>query len=380
MPPPQVTFVLPVYNAEKYLRFCLDSIINQSIPEIEVICINDCSTDTSSAILSEYAQRDSRITVINFDKNKGPGAARNAGLGAASGDFIRMVDPDDFIPLESTDYLLKAAKQNNSDFVRGAVWHCDDAGKKVNKNILSPKQGVGRAKMDYRMINYIGQHWTFLLRTEVVLGSGVRYDENMRNGQDAAFMIDLLPYLKKVSLIPESVYNYRVNSESTMHKKRDRQFYHNVFSLYRRAYHVFAGSDLEELADTYLYSHCCGYFPQNILVSIPENLSIDQGIIVLKDLRALFSEFKAKQLCFFRKQNWQSKREVPKDMKYLLLLLENDMFFEGYALLKDLQIRKKKQRTLKKQLNVYQKNIDTIYASTFWRITAPLRWVRNVIK
>ncbi len=377
---PQVTFILPVYNAEKYLSFCLDSILNQSFHNLEIICVNDCSEDTSASILSDYVRRDSRITTINCSKNIGPGAARNIGLDAADGEFVRMVDSDDFIPPYSTEHLLKAAKQFNSDFVRGGVWYCDSTGKKVEKNSLSPKKKVERAAMDHRMIDYFPHHWAFLYRTGALRASGVRYDEAMRNGQDAAFMIDLAPHMSKVSLVPEGVYNYRVNSGSVMRKKRTQQFYLNVFSLYSRAKKQYSEVGLIEVADSYLYSHCCGYLPDNILNSLPAYLPLDQGIGVLKELQKLFLEMKARSLCFSEKYSWQKKRKVPQKMKYLLLLLENNLFSEGYASIQDYRIHQKKQATITKQINLYKKRIDVIHSSSSWKITAPLRFLRSKVE
>ncbi len=380
MLPSQVTFIVPVYNTEKYLEICLDSIINQTVHELEIICVDDCSTDCSAAILSKYAQKDSRIVVIRFDKNKGPGAARNAGLKVAKGKFIRVVDSDDFIPRESTENLLAAAEQYDSDFVRGGVHYCNSTGEKTRRNALSPKVRIGRAVMGYQMINYFPHHWALLYRTATLRSSNVRYDENMRNGQDTAFMIDLAPHMEKVSLIPEVVYFYRVSFGSTMTRKRDRQFYLNIFSLYSRANRQLTKAELKEIADSYLYSHCCGYLPENILSSIPEYLPYEQGIIVLQELQKLFLEVNAKTLCFTDMYSWQKQRKAPQIMKYLLLLLENDLFPEAYAALKYNRIEQKRQITIEKQISLCKSKTDAIHSSISWKITAPLRFVRKKIK
>ena len=92
---PAVSIVLPVYNMEKYLRECLDSIINQTMTDIEVICVNDASTDSSLDILREYAAKDSRVIIIDSETNNGLGGARNLGLPHATGKYLIYLDSDD---------------------------------------------------------------------------------------------------------------------------------------------------------------------------------------------------------------------------------------------------------------------------------------------
>ena len=91
----KITVIIPVYNVEKYLQKALDSIINQTLKDIEIICVDDCSTDSSFEILQEYGQKDSRIKILQTDANSGPGIARNKALDIAQGEYILFVDPDD---------------------------------------------------------------------------------------------------------------------------------------------------------------------------------------------------------------------------------------------------------------------------------------------
>ena len=93
----KISIIIPVYNTEKYLRRCIESAINQTLKDIEIICIDDASTDNSLNILNEYATKDKRIKVIVFKKNNGVGRARNEALRIASGEFIGFIDSDDFV-------------------------------------------------------------------------------------------------------------------------------------------------------------------------------------------------------------------------------------------------------------------------------------------
>ena len=112
MAKPKISILVAVYNAEKYLRKCLDSLVNQTLTDIEIICIDDFSADSSLAILHEYADRDARITVLTNDRNLGPSRSRNLGLEIASGEFITMLDSDDWF---SADALRQAYDKFQSD-------------------------------------------------------------------------------------------------------------------------------------------------------------------------------------------------------------------------------------------------------------------------
>ncbi len=117
---PKVSVIIPVYNTEKYLRKCLDSVCNQTLSDIEIICVNDCSTDNSFEILKEYASKDDRIKLIDFKENKGAAVARNTGIDEAKGEYIGFVDSDDFIDLDFYEKLYKEAINKNADIVKGA--------------------------------------------------------------------------------------------------------------------------------------------------------------------------------------------------------------------------------------------------------------------
>ena len=115
---PKVSVIIPIYNTEKYLRKCLDSVCNQTLSDIEIICVNDCSTDNSLEILEEYASKDNRIKLIDFKENKGAAVARNAGIDEAKGEYIGFVDSDDFIDLDFYEKLYNKAVKSGADCVK----------------------------------------------------------------------------------------------------------------------------------------------------------------------------------------------------------------------------------------------------------------------
>ncbi|MEI0612260.1 glycosyltransferase [Brachyspira pilosicoli] len=125
----KVSVIIPVYNVEPYLKECLDSITNQTLKEIEIICIDDCSTDNSYKILEEYAKKDNRFILIKNEKNSGVAIARNCGIKKAVGEYIYFIDPDDYISLNYIEELYNTAKKYDSDITS-------------NLNILHDKDGT----------------------------------------------------------------------------------------------------------------------------------------------------------------------------------------------------------------------------------------------
>lgn len=112
---PKVSIIIPVYNVEKYLRQCLDSVVNQTLTDIEIICVNDCSPDNSLSILKEYAENDNRIKIIDLKENVGLGQARNIAMQQATGEYIMFVDSDDWLELVACKKAYDRINTNESD-------------------------------------------------------------------------------------------------------------------------------------------------------------------------------------------------------------------------------------------------------------------------
>ena len=123
----KVSVIVPVYNVENFLKECLDSIVNQTLYDIEIICINDGSTDNSLAILESYAKSDDRIKIIS-QENKGLGAVRNVAFNHISGDYVFFIDSDDYIDLNTLKKLYENAISNDSDLVFFKIARFDEEG------------------------------------------------------------------------------------------------------------------------------------------------------------------------------------------------------------------------------------------------------------
>lgn len=194
-----ITVIIPIYNVSKYLKNCLESVINQTYKNLEIICINDGSTDNSLQILKEYKERDERIIIID-KKNAGVSAARNDGIEKASGEYLFCVDGDDYIDEDFFEKFYNNAKKNDSDLVvLSSFWNLD---KRINKN-----HGFHSALPTCSM---------FIKRKILQENKTLRYPLNVQPGEDGIFSHKLLMFVKNISFEDNTNYHYvkRVGQDS----------------------------------------------------------------------------------------------------------------------------------------------------------------------
>ncbi len=215
----KVSIVVPVYNVEKYLKDCLDSLINQTLKEIEIICINDGSKDNSLLILEDYALRDSRIKVINKE-NEGQSIARNIGIEIATGEYLGFVDSDDWVDLEYFEKLYNSAKKHDCDIACAGFKRY----KKTKKLRISKsfKDEVVCANINdkVRMDNLPAHNyiWNKIFKRDSWLNIGIKFTPK-RFYEDMALLIKILHKMGSMVTVPGVYYNYRFNSESTVAQK-----------------------------------------------------------------------------------------------------------------------------------------------------------------
>jgi GT2 family glycosyltransferase len=222
---PLFSIIVPVYQTEAYLAECLESLLAQDCSDLEVICINDGSTDGSAAILDDYAKRDGRIRVFN-QKNSGPSASRNKGITAANGQYILFVDSDDFLASQTCSLLDSEFCQNNAEIITfGALTYPDDRYDPYLADLLSPQDGLYRG-FDPRLLFREKSHpfacrsafsSSFLART------GLRFDETLRFGEDEAFYFLAYPQSRCTQLLSAKLYYYRASRSDSLTNTRRGQ-------------------------------------------------------------------------------------------------------------------------------------------------------------
>ena len=183
------SLIIPVYNVEPYLAECLDSCINQTFEDLEIICVNDCSADNSAQILEEYAKQDTRIKIINHSSNKGLGAARNTGVDAAEGDYCWFIDSDDYILLNACEILNDIISDFKVDIIRFNKIDYDYDISTGEKKILTQKTYSWKPNVIYTKKEYTDlempelQAWMYitskvLLKTVKFREGGVVHEDN----------------------------------------------------------------------------------------------------------------------------------------------------------------------------------------------------------
>lgn len=222
---PAVSILVPIYNAEPYLKQCLDSLVGQRIKSIEIICINDGSTDSSLNIINEYAAHDARIRVID-KPNSGYGASMNVGLLAARGEYVGIVEPDDFIELKMFAKLYKHAKKHDCDMVRCCYSRYRQGKRDYVNNYaaLSYRKPID-PKRHPRALHTDPAIWTGVYKRSWLEREGIRFRETPGAAfQDAGFYLKTWLAAERVVLLRQPFVNYRIDNPSSSVKRADRVF------------------------------------------------------------------------------------------------------------------------------------------------------------
>lgn len=216
-----VSIIIPIYNVEKYLSRCLNSLINQTLKNIEIICINDGSTDNSYNILNEYAKKDNRIIIIN-QSNLGQSYARNKGLDIAKGEYIGFVDSDDWVDLDFFEKLYNAAKDNDCDIAVAGIIRLHNLHKKfhlkINKLCVTRDVNEKFFLCDVPNLSYI---WNKIYKKSVFDKFKFRFKEGMIY-EDVILTPKLLYYMNSLVTVPKINYYYWRRFNSTVTQKNEK--------------------------------------------------------------------------------------------------------------------------------------------------------------
>lgn len=210
-----VSIILPCYNVAPYLDECLESVVRQTWEALEIICVNDGSTDNTLAMLYGWAEKDARIRVID-QENGGVSAARNTGMEAAQGEYIGFVDPDDYVDASMYDRLLAEARRHNAEVTAcGYTSFSDGDGTVLEEGAHSPACGMEEKaqastfhndavwkKMDVVI-------WNKLYKRDFLKSLGFGFDPSFRGGEDDVFWLMVLPHSSRLAVIPDQLYFYR---------------------------------------------------------------------------------------------------------------------------------------------------------------------------
>ena len=242
----KVSIIIPVFNTEKYLHICLDSLINQTLKEIEIICIDDGSTDHSLDILKDYAKKDARIKIISKE-NGGQAIARNIGIDNASGEYIGFVDSDDYVDLEMFEKLYDHAKFNDLDIDMCKVSLFEDGTTDFKDNVWYYALNVfnGFKKEVFTHIDTKDftceisvTPYNKIYKNSFIKENNIKFAEGLIF-EDEVFFFDAYLHAKKVSFFKENLYYYRTDRPgSTVEKTSDKDYSDivNIFKIIRKIF------------------------------------------------------------------------------------------------------------------------------------------------
>lgn len=222
---PKVSIIIPTYNVEPYLAECMESVTRQTLHDIEIICINDGSTDGSLAILQEYAGKDPRIRLIDKE-NEGYGIGMNHGLDMAFGEYIGIVEPDDYVSLSMYEDLYHIAKENDLDFVKADFYRFK---RKPNGDMELAYNHLSNEEADYNIvfapcdkpeaIKYIMNTWSGIYKRSFLNEYKIRHNTTPgASYQDNGFWFQTFIYGKRAMIVNKPYYrNRRDNLTSSVH-------------------------------------------------------------------------------------------------------------------------------------------------------------------
>ncbi|MFR2010918.1 MAG: glycosyltransferase family 2 protein [Christensenellales bacterium] len=224
----KVSIIIPVYNCEKYIARCLESIIKQTLKEIEIICINDASGDDSFDILNNYQKKDSRIKIIHMPVNKGAGLCRNKGLELASGEYIHFVDADDYMMLDACEKLYNHMKEKNGDICFHKIKIISENKNNessVSQGILEKYDGsyIGTGLLDEFVKNneFFLYPWSVIFKRKLINENKLTFS-SLLIGEGGEFVLKALVRAKSASVLDEVLYYYNVHEDSIMGKNSKR--------------------------------------------------------------------------------------------------------------------------------------------------------------
>ena len=223
----KISVVVPVYNVEKYLKECIDSIINQTLEDIEIICVNDGSTDSSLEILNDYAKKDSRIIVIN-KSNSGYGHTMNMGLNAATGEYVGIIESDDFADKNMFEDLYKLAKEYDADIVKGDwynYWSKNKFARKNNRISSAKTLKLTNSKQDKSLLRINPSVWSAIYKKEFLNKYNIRFLETPgASYQDLAFSFKIFALAERVILTDKAYLYYRQDNMNSSVKSKTKVY------------------------------------------------------------------------------------------------------------------------------------------------------------
>lgn len=215
----KISVIMPVYNAEKFLKTAIQSVIKQSYKKIEIILVDDGSTDKSCKICDDYAKKDRRIKIIH-QKNSGPSASRNTGIKNAKGEFIFFTDADDFLEEDALSLLIESADQHQAEIIIGDFQNIKNGQLELRQDfsflgnkLLKKEDLLSYARLYLKKPNrylLLACSWGRLFKSSIIKDNHLFFEEKLQTFEDVAFNFTYLKYAKTAFFVKKTIYSHRV--------------------------------------------------------------------------------------------------------------------------------------------------------------------------
>lgn len=246
---PAVSVIIPVYNVEKYLPKCLDSLLGQTMANIEAVCVDDASTDRSGKILEQYAARDGRVKFFSSDGNAGPDRARNLGLEKATGEYVMFCDPDDWFEPDAVETAYRRIAENGNDFAYFNTYiYMEDSGRQnADAHRLAPFAEVfGKPALRLHELTppfiRTSESWYKIYRKKFLDENGIRF-AGLRLCEDIPFFMKAVVSADTVSVEKRPLYYHLMRSNSLI---SDYSNWRDSLTAFKQGYEIIGGSEHAE--------------------------------------------------------------------------------------------------------------------------------------
>ena len=290
----KISVIVPVYNVEKYLPRCIDSILNQTYKNLEIILVDDGSPDNCPAICDEYTQRDSRIKVIHKE-NGGVSSARNAGLDVATGEYIGFVDSDDWIATNMYEFLINSLTEQKAD-----ISICNFHSVDINGNSYNNVQYFGGIFFQDEILNkYLSDSlctpcvFNKLFNAQTI--GGIRFDLSKKIGEDFLFNYFVFKNAKKIVTVEDLLYYYSVDRcDSAIHKAN-----YELVNRWKNTKYIME----TDITNNALYNYCLSRYAKELLCCIKELLRTKNKELINKCYSEITNEIKNYAKRFLKQLN-----------------------------------------------------------------------------
>lgn len=241
----RISILVPVYNVEKYVARCLDSLVNQTYRNIEIIVVDDCGSDNSIHIAQQYSERDLRIRIIKHDCNRGSMVARQSAINESTGDYIVFCDSDDWLPLDAIRIFCNSI-QDDEDLIIGCFQRrrihndCNDFVNSMPNSFESTRE-LYKALLTNQILHSLCAK---MFRSSLLKDYDYDVFDNCSNGEDALYFYQIVANVSKVRVLNEVVYNYYLNNNSITQSCFSEKSIESIQSVYYYQYKMFRDDPL----------------------------------------------------------------------------------------------------------------------------------------